>query len=367
MYGEYEILRRYCQINKKSIMTVGNTYQHGWHGKDKNLHPEIVIGTNGRESNNKNRLQLVYRIDQEIYLKANGFKNVCAIGCPLVYLPKIDPIKRIKKSALIVPMHTEPGSIDRIDEDKFCEDIGRLTSQFENICFLLHKNCVESGLWIKTLEKYKFRYVFGAGHYDETSYFRLAEIFSKYEWIISNYLGSHVPFSAFFGAKVCLIPCYHEIKNDNYKNTPFYLGLDDNVKNVYESMCKKSYVENFYPFLFNNCISDFDFQGWANDELGLKCKKTKKEIKKILGWDFIGQIKLKVNKSIGLLWKIIIFLGQFAVMSSRLGLFKAIVFMKRFRSPDYTTVDLPVSKSRTISFYPSPKNRLMLRKVLKLP
>lgn len=367
MYGEFDILRNYCNINLDIVPTYTLTYQHGWHGIDKNILPEIIIGTNGRESQDKNRIQLVYRIDQELFLRNHGFKNAYAIGCPLIYLPKITHVKRIMKSILVVPMHTAPGVSDRVNEFDFCKSIEPYVLGFEKVTFLIHKNCVEFGLWIKNLEELGYSYIFGAGHNDESTYFRLAEIFSTYEWILSNHLGSHVPFSAFFGAKVCIIDDYHQAKKENYKYTPFSLGLDDNCKDILVNLVGKKHIKTTYPFLFNNCSSSFNFKDWANDELGLQCKKTPEDIKKILGWDFKGQLKLRINKYLELCRRFIIIILQFFIMSLRIGPISAFKFMRIFRSPNNSKCILPIGKTRKMFYFPTPKNRLLIRKVLRLP
>jgi hypothetical protein len=367
MYGEFEILKSFCDLEKRDLITFENTYQHGWHGADRNYHPEMVIGTNGKESNNKKRIQLVYRKDQEYFLKRNGFKNVHAIGCPLIYLPKEIEFPQVKNSVLVVPFHTIPGSTDRVDETDFCKSIEKYLSRFEKVCFLIHRNCLELGLWTKTLDKFGYSYVYGAGHNDETSYTRLAKIFSMHEWVVTNYLGSHVPFSAFFGSKICIIEKYHEPKIDKYSHTDYEANVTTEILEKELEMAQKNYIQKKYPFLFNNCQSNFDFKVWANFELGLDCKKTPNRLKRILGWDFIGQVMLRSYRSLQIVFKIIVFCLQSLIMTFRIGPLGAYKFMKVFRLPDRSKAYLPVSKTRSIFYYPTPKNRLLIRKVLKIP
>ena len=367
MYGDTLVLKKYCGKLAGNLLNNQQVYQHFWVGEEFNIHPEIVIGTNGLASTQKQVLQLVYRRDQEAFLRESGFKNVKAIGCPLIYLEKPKDVQKIKSSLLVVPNHTLPDSHERIDEEKFCEKICKYLDKFEKVSFLLHKTCIEMDLWTKTLEKHGFSYEIGAGHFDETSYFRLCEIFSRYEWILSDYLSSHVPFASYFGAKVCLIDDYHETKIEDIKSLSFCKGAGVAVLQLSLNLRSREYVKKNYQFLFNNCESNYNFKEWADHELGVDNKKSPEEIQKIFGWSRFGQIKLRLWLSFRYFRFSINFCLRFLIMVIKIGPTNAIKFMKEFQTKDGNKIKLSVKRNKSIIYYPSDRNRKRIKKILNIP
>ena len=202
-YGAEAVLAEYLKMAPDSNVLWGQ-WQHAWIGPYRNVHPELVIGGNGKARLKKRRSRFfVARQDQVEFLKNCGFKNVYSIGAPVVYLRDLK-IRRVPNSLLVVPMHSLPDTKeDWSREGKFYAEFIRIhLNRFEKVTICIHPSCLKKGFWTDEFRDIGVDFVEGADPSDRNSLLRMQSLFSQYEFVTTNGHGSQVAYASYFGAKV---------------------------------------------------------------------------------------------------------------------------------------------------------------------
>lgn len=276
-YGVPFVAAEYCDLTQLSQGMVLDEWQHGWHPPEHNIHPEYVIGNNGLSRQLRDTKQFfVARQDQVDYLKSHGYKKIKAIGMPIIYVdvPKID---REPGSLLIMPVHTLDHTTLDIDFESYIDSIVSVSDKFSNIVACIHPSCIKKSYWVDSFIERGISVISGAHIADQNSLLRMAVLFSKFEFVTSNGLGSHLAYSAFFGAKPSIYGhlVKYETKNIHnegiYKNCP---ELTPILRQKLTAEYKKKIFSCFYcmPWEAEECIE------WAEFQLGKKHKLTPEEL-----------------------------------------------------------------------------------------
>jgi hypothetical protein len=148
---------------------------------------------------------LVARQDEADLMSRHGYRDVRAIGMPIVYVP--DPqVARLPGSLLVVPTHSLTGDnhADRSPFVRYADSIKALIGQFKKITVCVHPNCRRNGLWVKEFSEPGIEIVYGAETSDANALRRMRTLFAQFESMTTNEWGSHVAYALAFGARVSI-------------------------------------------------------------------------------------------------------------------------------------------------------------------
>lgn len=289
-YGDNYVVARYCNF-KKTPKGINGEWQHGNIIPERNFHPELVIGSDGLSKFRKEKKYYVARQDQVDYLLKEGFKNVIAIGLPIVYVEKPKET-RIKNSLLLMPSHSLSGIDYKVAEVKFIDSIKHLFPTFDLVVCCIHKNDFDKNLWIDSMKKEGIDTLIGADDNDANTYPRLASLFSQFEYLITDDFGSHIAYASYFGCKISIIENQHidfEIQNFNWNKllieAPFYKNNPELIEDFVRKFKKENLYKKYYPFFYLPIRNSIEQMDWASFQLGVENIKTPKKLRTIFGWD----------------------------------------------------------------------------------
>jgi FkbM family methyltransferase len=289
-YGDLRVLSSYVGLPKIPKYTLGEL-PHGWIMKERNITPDFVIGSDGLGYQRKEDRLFVARTDQESYLRKEGFIDVHAIGHPIVYVNDRCQSRRIKNSLLVMPAHSLPETTEdwRQSDIDYCEALIDHLSKFDFVSLCLHPSDLKKGSWTKLMELIP-NVIEGADPEDHNSYYRMRDLFTTFEFVTGNTLGSHIAYASYFGAKTSVYGPVPMFRKADYKNLIFYKNQPD-ILEILEIWEKNNFLLKCYPDLFCDPDKAVYRNEWAEKELGLDCKKSVLELRKLLGWT--PRLKLK--------------------------------------------------------------------------
>ena len=280
-YGVSHLIAKKLKLSFVPRSSVG--WKHGWIIADLKYKEQLTAG------GNTSKFLMPLR-SHEIFLKERGI-NAKAIGMPFVYVEDIETkkVERQPNSLLVMPPHSLPYTEHTWDEESYAKQINALRDDFDLIIVCLHASCVEKRLWVDVFEKYNIPWIIGADAQDKNSLIRMYRLFNSFEFMTTNVIGSHVVYAAYCGCKVSIFGDYAEYNSEDYKDDPFYnrfpFLLEYNI--MYSS---KKLIENLFPYLFSNPKEARVRIKWAEEELGKANKVSFEELRKLLGWNWQGQI-----------------------------------------------------------------------------
>ncbi|MBK6397494.1 MAG: hypothetical protein IPF75_04325 [Bacteroidetes bacterium] len=298
-YGDTEVLAKYCGFEKVPKPVIAEL-QHGWMMPERNVNPEFVVGNDGLSRTRKNKQYLVTRSDQAEYLKSEGYTNVEAIGFPIIYAEK-PKIKRLEKSLLVMPVHSLSDTREHWNDEEYASYIDSVSANFEKIVLCLHSSCLKKGNWINAFKKRNIEVVLGADPRDCNTFPRLAYLFNRFEFVTSNQMGSHIAYAAYFGAKPSIAGPEPRFDKTDYENTVFYRNVPEMLI-LLDEWYKTGYFKKLFSFLYCEPHLANQLIEWAEFQLGEKEKKSRDELRNILGWSMkdrlIFELKNKIRKVI---------------------------------------------------------------------
>lgn len=281
-YGAVTTAAVYCGF-KAPPAPLNGEWQHGHIIPERNLHPEYVLGSDGLARGRKNWRFYVARSDQKEYLESEGFSDVTAIGLPIIYVKKPE-IERVTNSLLVMPGHTLPEDKITIDESQYVEYIASLKPNFSRVICCVHKNCLDTGLWVNSMKRIGVPSIRGASLNDANSLKRMALLFSYFDVVTSYSFGSHFAYAAYFGARVSWsgpnpIKARDVSQHVLFKNAPELIDLYNKLKE--DRILEDEYSLLSYPPSAAQALSQ-----WASYQLGEEHKKTPSELKTLFGWRY---------------------------------------------------------------------------------
>lgn len=287
-YGDLKIISSYLKLKNIPGFTKGEL-PHSWIIKERNILPDFVIGSDGLGFKRKSNRLFVSRKDQEVYLKSEGFTDVHAIGHPITYLEKSPNHTRIRNSLLIMPAHSLLETTEnwqKLDRD-YADFLDGHISMFSYIVVCLHPADIMKKNWVM-VRRLGLETVEGADVDDANSYERMAQLFSMFEYVTTNRLGSHIAYGSYFGSKVSVCGPWN-FNKEEYANLVFYSNQPE-ILNIEEAWDKSFCIQQWYPQFFCLPNEANDNVEWAKLELGFDCRRSKKELVKLLGWGLILQM-----------------------------------------------------------------------------
>lgn len=295
-YGDAYVAAKYCGFTSIPARYKGE-WQHGWIGEERNIHPEWVIGSDGLSTLRKNRdTFFVARQDQVDYLCSQGYKNVEAIGMPILYVepPKLD---RLKGSLLVMPTHSLPEFQGKFDEDLYINYIKSISHHFSHICLCVHKSCERSGHWLKTFQEQGIQVVVGADPADSNSLLRMAYLFSQFDYVTTNNMGSQIAYASYFGCKVSIAGPEYLYEASMLEEVPFYKNAPE-VLQIGLKFLDEGRYRQLYPQFYREPWLAIENKKWAAYQLGEIHKKTPKELKILFGWTLMNRLYVRAKRYI---------------------------------------------------------------------
>lgn len=257
-------------------------WTHGWINLRPITSPEVIIDTDSLLK--KQKCYLVHTQDNVEMLSRHGISNGVAVGAPFIYVPHQSQIERIPGSLLVMPSHgIEDGELSS-DQRECIEQILELSKDFEVVCFCLHQHTIQTTRITQELDRYNIPWVQGAGLHDINSLNRQHVLFRAFEFMMSNSLGSQIPYAASLGCKVSLGGKFYERNRDELVNVSLYRKyphlLDDALH-----CCTESYARERIPWGFpDHPARASEKTAWALNELGHENLITPQEMARLLGW-----------------------------------------------------------------------------------
>ena len=281
-YGISHIIA--AQIKRKLPPKSLATWTHGWLFPEEIISPSQLIFYDGFF-----KTHLVANQSQVESLKSFGINNAVAVGMPFIYLDK-PKVTRKENSLLVMPPHSLPYTEYQWDQKTYAEEISKLKVDFSIIVACVHSSCVEKGYWVKEFENVGIPCITGASINDRNALLRMQTIFSSFDYMTTNTLGSHIAYASYCGCKVSLFGKYQPFTKEDGKHDPYYIKNPE-LLDLWVRLTEESYIREQLPHLFVHPTEARPMIDWGSEMLGLQYKKSPTQIAKLLGWFYIDQLK----------------------------------------------------------------------------
>ncbi len=263
-------------IGVKDLCYIKVNWKHAWIYTDLQYTEQLIV-------NSKAKINVVANLEQKAFLKKHSI-DALVLGSPFAYVHDYDQekIKRIPKSLLVMPPHSLPYTNHSFDENRYVKEIIELKEDFDFIAVCIHRSCVNKDLWVKSFKKQGISIIVGADTLDKNGFLRMSRIFSSFEYMTTNTIGSHILYASYSGCKVSIYGTYIEYSKLDFVDDPFYnkrpYMLDYNLE---QSSHQK--IREKYQFFFISPIKSRQNIEWANNEIGKENMVTSFDIAKLFG------------------------------------------------------------------------------------
>ncbi|AMD91770.1 TylF/MycF/NovP-related O-methyltransferase [Desulfomicrobium orale] len=261
------------QLGMSAPLPSGASWVHGWvHNPLVNL--LLVSARLTRQSAN-----LTGTEEQAVYLRERGYA-AHAVGVPILYAPP-SGVTRMPGSMLVMPMHSTSHVAHGHDHPDFLPALAELHKEFDITAACVSGMCVQQGLWTGLFESLDIPWVTGAWIFDRNALARMRVIFESFEYIATNFFGSHIAYAAWCGCKIRFFGDMYVAEKQTLLKEPFYAEHPELIDIVLEHN-QLEVLRKRFPFLFNN--QDATHKEWGAQVLGLEHKKNPEEMARLLGW-----------------------------------------------------------------------------------
>ena len=283
-YGATNVAAAHCGFKSPPGAHRG-VWKHGWAPKHYQFDPSMVIGN---LSDGIGQQHWVARVDEEVYLRSQGYKNVKAIGLPIIYLPGSQTVRR-SKSLLVMPAHSLDYSTLNSNFEEYAGAIASIRSSFSEVLVCVHPSCWRNGYWVDAFRKRGLAVIKGAFIEDRNALDRMSKLFLSFEYVTTNCFGSHIAYAAYFGAKVSVFGPYVEYTAQDSVNDPFFREnphlLEPCLRATSEQAMRQHYGE-----LFCHPLDATQRLEWGRSEVGYSNKVTPEEMRYLFGWTVAGRV-----------------------------------------------------------------------------
>ena len=285
MYGSDVVAARYCGFTEPPAPPVG-LWMHGWYPESRPLdRPERLFHVTMGHLRDAHYWVTTDR--QAAFLRRSGFPNARAIGLPLAYVPQ-PAVSREKGSLLVMPAHSLPAHDRAWATSDYVSAICALTPFFERVCVCVNGHDWDRGNWVDDFRGAGFEVIRGAG--DASSLLRVADLFSRFEYVTTNGFGSLIAYASAFGAKASFSGPFSEITPESLKNVPFF--IDNPELMAVEARCsEESYCRQLFPDFFRHPADAKERVEWGLTEIGRPYRASPEELKHLFGWSPAGRAR----------------------------------------------------------------------------
>lgn len=247
------------------------------------------------------------------YEKANNIKKYTRNKVYLAPLPfyfyynnSLCPSNQVDKKDKLLVMPAKTLNFAELNkknflhfQKEFIKNILDFKNEFREIVICVHSN--DFSEWKNIIGKNKIKIIGGANPLDINSYKRMYQIFSNFEYMTTNFFGSHIVYAACMGIKVSLNSELIDYKINESKIINHYSKLNKleikEVINDYYNLFNTKNIKNKLLFLFHNNPKKAKNKSlWAKKEIGENYKIDLLNAKNYLGLNFIDQLNFGIKK-----------------------------------------------------------------------
>ena len=263
---------------------------HGWLMHDA-LYSELILDNDtiacayAKECKN-----LVTNKEQEELLIKSRYPNATAVGLPFLYTTN-QFVERIPNSLLIVPEHSLKEKV--ATSCKLKKDfIKSLKTKFSTVAACLGGFCVQNDCYTKQYEELGIPWITGAWINDSYALQRMRNLFSQFEFVATDSLGSHIPYAGYCGCKVHYYGQGIDRTKKDFLKIPLYAKYPHLINLARKDLSIEN-IKSKFPFLLNNFDELTSIEKWSRTALGIDNVKPDYEIAQMIGW----KIKRKDSNS----------------------------------------------------------------------
>ena len=208
----------------------------------------------------------------------------------------------INDTLLVIPNKSQPFADINEEKkriEKYLAFIADISQNFKNVEISIPPDEINNPIWQFIRGKFKLNFIEGISPYDQNAYFRTINLFSKFEYITSDCLGSHVLYAQLMKKKFSICEPPNEIKR-YYKKLTVPFNCPVSAKKVVEDMeysFSKEYLEKKFNFLIRETPlnGDYDYK-WAYKTIGEEKNISKEKVRNILNLYPLGQVNYYFKK-----------------------------------------------------------------------
>jgi hypothetical protein len=223
--------------------------------------------------------------NQEVFLKEKGYPRAKAVGTPFLYTQK-PSVKRISGSLLIIPEHSLKETNVNYEQAKgspLPDSLGNLRNRFSTVIACLGGFCVQKNNYLESFERAGLPWITGAWLHDAFALQRMRNLFSQFEYVATNAIGSHIPYAGYCGCKVSYYGKGHNRQREDYLQTPIYQKYPHLI-DIVDREQKLEHLQEKYPFLFVEIEQSNQIKDWSKGVLGTANKVPAHQLAELIGW-----------------------------------------------------------------------------------
>jgi hypothetical protein len=261
------------------------SWHHGWY-KYPLCETELIVNEDCVVCCKVNEVpNLVATKDIEHFLRGKGFPHAIAVGDPLLYTQQTT-VERIPGSLLIIPEHSIKETNVNIECNRkppLPDTIASLKSKFSTVVACIGGFCVSRNNYGNTFEGIGIPWILGAWLYDSFALQRIRNLFSQFEYIATDSIGSHIPYAGYCGCKLIYYGKGRNLTKKDFSETPIYIKYPKLIDIVIHEQ-KLETIQKRFPILFSNDTKSEALKTWSMEVLGAKHQITPNEIAELIGW-----------------------------------------------------------------------------------
>lgn len=266
------------------------SWVHGWKWYD--INDARLLG--GYFNSDKYRTKIVTNIYQKKFLDSIGYKNVIVGGLPFAYFidsPFLINVETFTDRKIIaIAPKSQDGILLRRSFTEFVSSILDEINLRNNVVLCVFSHNAKDPL-LKNFIDLNIPIITGANPFNKLDLIRMKSLFLKFDFMITNTIGSHIPYCASLGLKVKVSTPFDErsfddlILNHSYaKNDSTYL---DYLIHVHS---KRFFIDNFKNVFPLNNFSN-DITSWGRTQIGIDHLLSTDEIYELFGWTLKGKVR----------------------------------------------------------------------------
>jgi len=280
------------QMNLNFVPRSFANWQHGWYWGSVNINElDLILGYPLKK--NYNIPTIVQNAEIKKAFIAKGFREVIAGGIPFSYIKKSKSTRVEDSIIVILPHSLEYTNFSKNDDfNDLILSIKALSKIFTKVSCLVYYDDFRKKTFNKFFKNTEIDIISGARSNSKNALSNIRSIFDKYEYAVSNCIGSAILYAMFCECKVSLLEPFFNYSYDFWKTDP-YLRDNKNLIDLMEYHHSKKYLKIKYGFLFNENPKDAEINyEMAKDLIGIDYKLELEKIKTILGWGISSKPKV---------------------------------------------------------------------------
>ena len=137
--------------------------------------------------------------------------------------------------------------------------------------------------YTKYYEDIDIPWVTGAWLNDEYALQRIRNLFSQFEYVATDSIGSHIPYAGYCGCKIIYYGKGKNMTKKEVTEIPFYQKYPHLVDIAIHEQ-KLETIQKRFPILFSNDTKSEALKTWSMEMLGAKHQIAPNEIAELIGW-----------------------------------------------------------------------------------